>query len=81
MNLNWSKWGLDFFASLGRHIGTAGMTWLSIGVVNGKVDWQSLWIAILTGAVLPTVFTFLQSHPVPTEETTNTSATIEPPKP
>lgn len=26
MSMNWTKWGRDFFASLFRHIGTAGMT-------------------------------------------------------
>lgn len=63
--LNWSKWGRDFFSSLGRHVGTAGMTWLGLGVKNGMVDWHDLWAALLCGAVLPTIFTFLQKTPVP----------------
>lgn len=77
--LNWEKWGLDFFASLGRHIGTAGLTWLSLGVKEGRVQWRDLWIAILVGGIFPTVFTFLQSTPVPTEEP-DPSVNPEPPK-
>lgn len=63
--LNWQKWGLSFWQSLARHIGTAGMTWLGLGVKDGKVDWGNLWVAILVGAVLPSVFTFLQTTPTP----------------
>lgn len=79
MKLDWSKWGLDFFTSLGRHIGTAGMTWLGLGLNNGKVDWHDLWIALLTGAILPTVFTFLQSSPTPTviTDTTTTAVSVK----
>lgn len=68
MNLDWSKWGYDFFASLGRHIGTAGMTWLGLGIQNNRIDWKDLWVAIVAGGILPTIFTFLQSFPVPPDE-------------
>ena len=67
MKINWEKWGLDFYQSLGRHVGTAGMTWLGLGVKGGKLDWSDLWVALLAGAILPTVFTFIQ-QPVPVEE-------------
>lgn len=66
--MNWSKWGRDFFASLGRHIGTAGMTWLGLGVKDGRIEWGNLWAALIIGAILPTVFTFLQTSPVPEDE-------------
>lgn len=75
MALNWNKWGRDFFASLGRHIGTAGMTWLGLGVKDGQIEWHNLWLALITGAVLPTVFTYLQSTPVPEETTVSTPQT------
>lgn len=81
---NWQKWGLDFFQSLGRHIGTAGMTWLGIGIKDGAIDWNSLWVALVAGALLPTIFTFLQRNPVPdvksvtvTTETTETTTTTK----
>ena len=66
--LNWHKWGLTFFQSLFRHIGTAGMTWLGLGVKDGQVEWRNLWVALLVGAILPTFFTFLQNSPIPEEE-------------
>jgi hypothetical protein len=69
MNLNWEKWGRDFWASIMRHVGTAGLTWLSLGLwKSGKVDWNDLWVALLTGGILPSVFTFLQNTPVPEDE-------------
>lgn len=71
MALNWAKWGRDFVFSVMRHIGTAGMTWTGLSFQDGKLDatdLHSLWIAILSGAILPTLFTALQSPP--TEETT-----------
>ncbi len=79
MALNWQKWGRDFVQSLGRHIGTAGMTWLGLGLKDGVINWGSLWIALLLGAVLPTVFTFLQKTPLPDdiESITVTTATVE----
>ena len=66
--LNWSKWGLTFFQSLGRHIGTAGMTWLGLGIKDNVIEWHNLWVALLVGAILPTFFTFLQNSPIPEEE-------------
>lgn len=72
MPLKWNKWGITFFQSLGRHIGTAGMTWLGLGFKDGRVEWHNLWLALLTGAVMPAVFTFLQTTPVPdNDEVTN----------
>lgn len=65
MSLNWQKWGMSFWQSLARHIGTAGMTWLGLGVKDGQIKWKDLWVALLVGAVLPSVFTFLQSTPTP----------------
>lgn len=69
MSKNWSKWGHEFFKSLGRHIGTAGMTWLGLGIKDNQIEWHNLWTALLIGAVLPTTFTFLQSNPVPEDMT------------
>lgn len=68
MNLNWSKWWLEFFKSFGRHLGTAGATWVGMYSTQGNIDWHSLWVALVAGAILPCVFTFLQSNPVPDEE-------------
>ena len=68
MNLNWSKWGLEFWASIMRHVGTAGMAALAVSYQNGKLDWKSLGMGILAGGVIPTIFTFLQTTPVPDEE-------------
>ena len=85
MALNWSKWGLEFWQSLMRHVGTAGMTWIGLGIKDGVVDWKGLGVAIMVGAVLPTVFTFLQKNPIPelesvtiTTKTTVTSQQVEP---
>ena len=77
MSMNWKKWGFDFWQSLGRHIGTAGLTWLSLGVKDGRIQWRDLYVAIIVGAVLPTVFTFLQTSPLPMDE----SAPPTPPQP
>lgn len=71
MSMNWTKWGMEFWASLGRHIGTAGMTWLGLGLKDGKVNWNDLWVAVLVGGILPTVFTFLQSKPTPDDDVNN----------
>lgn len=67
MALNWAKWGKDYWASLARHIGTAGLAWLGIGLGSGHIDWHSLWYALVTGAFLPTTFTFFQNTPIPEE--------------
>lgn len=68
MKANWQKWGKDFFASVLRHVGTAGLTWLSLGYKSGRVDWHDLWVAVLVGGILPSVFTFFQNTPVPEDE-------------
>lgn len=73
MKLNWAKWGLEFWASLGRHIGTAGLTWLGLGAKEGKIDWNALWVAILVGGILPTIFTFIQKTPTPIDEDEKTN--------
>lgn len=73
MSLNWSKWGRDYFQSLGRHIGTAGMTALTACALDGRIDWRKLGAAILIGGAIPSTFTFLQSTPVPEETTTVTT--------
>lgn len=65
---DWSKWGWDFWQSIARHVGTAGITWLGTNVATGATGWhtlETLPIALVLGGVLPTVFTFLQSNPVP----------------
>lgn len=64
--LNWSKWGSDFLLSLMRHVGTATATWGGVSFQDGKFDasdLHSLWIAILAGAIIPTVATYLQKGP------------------
>lgn len=71
--LNWNKWGRDYFQSLGRHIGTAGMTGLAACAIDGRVDWKKLGAAVLIGGVLPTTFTFLQTNPIPEETITVTT--------
>jgi hypothetical protein len=68
MSLKWKKWGLDFFQSLGRHVGTAGLATLSTSYVEGKISWRALGIGVLCGGIIPTVFTFLQTNPVPEDE-------------
>lgn len=78
MALNWQHWGRDFLLSLMRHIGTAGMTWSGMSLQDGKLDasdLHSLWIAVLAGAVLPTLFTALQSPPTDIVTVTMTAAT------
>lgn len=68
---NWSKWGLDFWQSVVRHIGTAGMAWLGTNAVtgvDGKHSLETLPLALLFGAIMPSVFTFLQNSPIPPEE-------------
>lgn len=75
MAMNWKKWGLEFWASLGRHIGTAGMTWLGLGLKDGKVNWSDLWVAVLVGGILPTIFTFLQRAPTPDDDANAADAT------
>lgn len=72
MALNWQKWGRDFLLSVMRHIGTAGMTWTGLSMQDGKLDvadFHALWIAILAGAILPTLFTAFQSPPSDEPET------------
>lgn len=75
---DWSKWGEDYWTSLARHLGTAGMAWLGTVAVNGTgMTWTSfktLPLALLAGAVLPTTFTFIQNNPKPPilQETTTT---------
>lgn len=68
MKLNWAKWGFDFWTSVARHVGTAGMTWLGLGIKDGKIQWEDLWFALLVGGILPSVFTFLQKTPSPDDE-------------
>ena len=68
MSRNWSKWGFSFWAAIARHVGTAGLTWLSLGIKDGKFKLNDLLLALLVGGVLPSVFTFLQSTPVPPDE-------------
>lgn len=68
MKLNWQKWGLAFWSSLARHVGTAGTTFIALGVKDGKIEWHNLWVAIVAGGVMPAVFTFLQSTPAPDDE-------------
>ena len=68
MSRDWSKWGREFWSLIARHVGTAGLTWLSLGLKDGKVDWRSLWVALLVGGILPSAFTFLQSNPCPDED-------------
>lgn len=61
-----------------RHTGTAGMTWIGLSLQDGKLDMQDvhhLWIAVITGAILPTLFTALQNPP--TEELTVTTTTLD----
>ena len=50
---------------------TMYVTLAAVGVIP-------VWLAILVGAIIPTTFTFLQSHPTPTEivTTTTTTATL-----
>lgn len=66
--LNWTKWGRAFWASVARHVGTAGLTWLSLGVKDGRINWRDLWVALLVGGILPSAFTFLQATPLPEED-------------
>jgi len=68
MSLNWSKWGLDFWKSIARHVGTAGLAAMAICTKEGKFDWKNFGIAILVGGVIPSVLTFLQSSPAPEDE-------------
>ena len=72
MHIHWEKWGLDFLTSLIRHIGTAGMAVTAVAVVNGHVDWKAMGFGILTGGIIPTVWTACQSFP---------QAEDDPPKP
>ena len=56
----WEKWlyfNLDMFV---RHIGTAGLVWAGVSLNHGAIQWRDLWAALLSGAILPTVFTILQ---------------------
>lgn len=75
VRLNWEKWGLTFWGLFSQHLSVAGMTWLGIGLNNGKIDWKSLWVAFVMGAFLPSLFKFLGSNPTPEiekdEETNN----------
>ena len=63
--LNWSKWGKDFYASIVRHIATAGLTALSACLIDNKIDWKKFGAAILLGGVIPSTLTFLQKSPLP----------------
>lgn len=56
----WDRWlylNADMFL---RHIGTAGLVWGGVSLTHGKVNWHDLWASLLSGAILPTVFTILQ---------------------
>lgn len=68
MHVNLEKWGWDFVTSLIRHIGTAGMAVTAVAVVNGRIDWKAIGVGVLTGGVIPTVFTAFQSFPQAQDE-------------
>lgn len=77
MALNWTKWGRDFLLSLMRHVGTALATWGGLSLQDGvitRAEWHALWIAILSGAVIPTLVTAFQNPPAD-------DATAPPPAP
>lgn len=56
----WDRWlylNADMFL---RHIGTAGLVWGGVSLTHGAVNWKDLWASLLSGAILPTIFTILQ---------------------
>lgn len=76
MTVKWEKWLLTFWGMLAQSMGVAGSTWLGMGLKNGRIAWEDLWVALLTGAILPTVFGFLRTNPTPEiEEVTVTQTT------
>lgn len=64
----WDKWlylNADMFL---RHIGTAGLVWGGVSLTHGAVNWKDLWASLLSGAILPTIFTILQKGLPGTQE-------------
>lgn len=68
MKINWERWGYDFVNQILRHVGTAGLCWGGLSAREGKIDWPNLWVFLLTGAILPTLFTFFSKGLPPDEE-------------
>jgi hypothetical protein len=66
MKLDWAKWGLEFWQSIARHVGTAGTTAMAACFIDGHFDWKKFGAAILIGGVIPTTLTFLEKTPTPT---------------
>ena len=79
MKLNWNRWVYDMVNQMMRHVGTAGLTWGGLTIkhgrdLNGQI-WGDLGICLLCGAILPTIFNFLQTTGLPEDEDR------QPPKP
>lgn len=74
MSIRWDKWGKDFLFSLMRHCGTAGMAWMGTNTITGQPAWstfKTLPLAIMFGAVLPTLWTKLQNPPKDEDDTSD----------
>lgn len=63
--LNWEKWALNFWSILAQHLAVALSTWMGVGLVNGAIQWNSLWVAFVMGAFFPSLSKFLGTTPVP----------------
>ncbi len=63
----YEKWILFNVNQLMRHMSVALATWLGQGIVEGKINWNSMWVALVAGAFFPTLILFLGKG-IPTSE-------------
>lgn len=65
MRLNWKGWTYDLFQSLLRAIGVSGGAWLGVEIRYREINLIDLGYCILFGAVVRTLFHFLETRPLP----------------
>jgi len=73
----WQKWlyyNADMFM---RHIGTAGVVYGGLSIKHHEANWSDLWSSLLTGAIVPTLFTIFSRGLPRIVESTVTTRTVE----
>lgn len=68
MKLAWQRWLYGLWDSLLRHIGTAALTWGGLTAKHwNEVHslWGDLGVALLCGAIVPTMANWFASHGAP----------------